>query len=54
MVQKFGLQKTTCSTDKCCRIAYVTLDLWPYKKGLFQNDCIRDRLGVALYEKKFV
>ena len=27
------LQKTTCSTYKCCGNAYVALDLWPYKTG---------------------
>ena len=46
-------EKTTCSTDKCRGNAYVALDLRSYKDRV-RNDDIRDRLGVAPIEEKFI
>ena len=47
-------KNTTCSTDKCRGNAYVALDMRTYKKDRVRNDDIRDRLGVAPIEEKFV
>ena len=47
-------EKTTCSTDKCRGNAYVALDMRTYKKDRVRNDDIRDRLGVAPIEEKFI
>jgi hypothetical protein len=47
-------KRTTHSEDECSRNTDITLDMCPYKKRLYKNDDIRDKLDIAPIQEKLI